>query len=398
MRGHVCRALVGALFAMVAACGSHHRGTGDGGIGDGNLGDTTPYPPCALLPNDPHCNQSCTTDEECGANLYCGNEHVCRADCTLGGGECSAGYSCVGHGRCESGCPSVKVDATPTVPTIVLLIDQSGSMTTDFGSMSRWEAVRYALTDPTHGVLPALESSVWFGASLYTSHNGNAGGTCPILKEVAPALNNRSAIASLLNANQPDGDTPTGESIDAVVATLLALPARADEGMRAIVLATDGEPDTCEVPNPQQGQGRSVQAAQAAYAAGIHLYILSVGSDVGATHLQDMANAGVGLPVGGATNAPYYVADNPADMTAAFGQIIGVVRSCTLSLSAAVQGGYECSGDVRLGGVPLVCNDPNGYRLTDPTTLELLGDACQSFLDNPQTTLDATFPCGSIIL
>ena len=397
MRAYVGGALIGALLAVVAACGSSHGGTGDGGAGDGSQGDA-PFAPCALLPNDPHCGQSCTTDAECGANLYCDAAKICRADCTAGGGECSAGYSCVAHGRCESGCPSVEVDATPTVPTLVLLIDQSGSMTTDFGSMSRWQAVRYALTDPTDGVLPALESSVYFGATLYTSHSGSAGGTCPILDDVPPALNNRAAIAGLLNANQPDGDTPTGESITAVAAALLALPPRADEGMRAIVLATDGEPDTCAVPNPQEGQPEAVAAAQAAYAAGIHLYILSVGSDVGADHLQDMANAGVGLPVGGGTDAPYYVASDPADMTAAFAQIIGVVRSCTLTLSAAVQGGYECSGDVRLGGTALVCDDPDGYRLTDPTTLELLGDACQTFLDDPQVTLAATFPCGSVIL
>jgi hypothetical protein len=85
-------------------------------------------------------------------------------------------------------------------------------------------------------------------------------------------------------------------------------------------------------------------------------------------------------------------------MTQAFEQIIGVVRSCTLTLSANVQGGYECSGDVRLNGTPLVCNDANGYRLSDSTTLELLGTACQTFLDSPQATLDATFPCGTVIL
>lgn len=162
MRPCVCWGLAWALLAAVGACGSSRTGIGDGGSGDGQGGTDAPLDPCALRPTDPHCGQNCATDADCGPDLYCGSASVCRADCTAGGAECGPGSSCVAHGRCESGCPSVKVDASPTVPTIVLLIDQSGSMTSDFGSMSRWQAVRYALTDPTAGVLPALESSVYF--------------------------------------------------------------------------------------------------------------------------------------------------------------------------------------------------------------------------------------------
>ena len=120
MRPCVFWGLACALLAGVGACGSSKIGTGDGGTGDGAA--DAPLDPCALLPTDPHCGQSCTTDADCGSALYCGPASVCRADCTAGGAECGPGSSCVAHGRCEGGCPSVKVDATPTVPTIVLLM------------------------------------------------------------------------------------------------------------------------------------------------------------------------------------------------------------------------------------------------------------------------------------
>src|SRR5262245_63952803 len=42
----------------------------------------------------------------------------------------------------ESGeCADVHVTVAPVVPTLVLLIDQSGSMTEDFGELERWDAV-----------------------------------------------------------------------------------------------------------------------------------------------------------------------------------------------------------------------------------------------------------------
>src|SRR5688572_14958809 len=40
-----------------------------------------------------------------------------------------------------SGCGEVTVVVTPTTPTLVLLVDQSGSMTEDFGGMGRWDAL-----------------------------------------------------------------------------------------------------------------------------------------------------------------------------------------------------------------------------------------------------------------
>ena len=63
-------------------------------------------------------------------------------------------------------------------------------------------------------------------------------------------------------------------------------------GPKYIVLATDGEPDTCAVPNPSNGQPEAIAAAPSSFAKGIPLFYISVGTDVSATLAQAMANAG----------------------------------------------------------------------------------------------------------
>src|SRR5262249_11706297 len=145
-----------------------------------------------------------------------------------------------------SGCPGANVTITKVIPTVILLVDQSGSMTTTFGSGTRWSTVHDALLDPSSGIVMKLQDDVRFGLSLYTSKSGFAGGTCRMLDQVNVAIGNYAAIKAAFDAAQPIGDTPTGESISAVTNELAAVTT---QGPKVIVLATDGEPDTCAYPH-----------------------------------------------------------------------------------------------------------------------------------------------------
>jgi hypothetical protein len=312
-----------------------------------------------------------------------------------------------GDGDGGPGCPAVNVNLAPVVPTVLLLLDQSGSMTTTFGTgtnaPSRYNAMKAALVDATSGVVTQLQSSVIFGASLYTSHNGTLDGeACPILQSVAPKLSNLTDIKSLLDDNAPDGDTPTGESISVAIGILQNAGSDPDAppSPKIIVLATDGEPDTCAVPNPQQGQTQAVTAAKAAFAAGFPLFILAVGDEVGAPHQQDMANAGAGKPLDHSQgDAPFYTADNPAELQAKFNEIIGGVRppDCTFAISSPVDPARASEGTVKLNGQTLGYDDPNGWSLVDASTLKLNGTACDAFLADPEVSLFAQFPCGVVV-
>lgn len=288
-------------------------------------------------------------------------------------------------------CAQVKVELTRTIPDVVLLLDQSGSMTAGFGPTNRWEAMYDTLMNPASGVVKRLEDEVRFGLALYTSNGGNAGGTCPVLTEVPPALANHAAIDAVFGPASPQGDTPTGESI---VAVATALAASASTNPKIIVLATDGEPDTCEDPNGN-GRSESVMSAESAYALGIRTYVISVGDDVGATHLQDVANAGAGLPVGGAVNEPYYQALQPDQLVAAFETIIGGVQSCTFTLDGMVDDQYAADGSVTIDGVPLTYG--TDWTITGGNTLEILGAACEGLKDGAMHTVEAFFTCDAII-
>jgi len=104
-----------------------------------------------------------------------------------------------------------------------------------------------------------------------------------------------------------------------------------------------------------------------------------------------MANAGAG-----STNAPYYTANNPAQLVTAFNSIISGAISCDLSINQTVNPSTAPNAVVTLNGTALTYMtdwslDANGM------TIHILGAACTTLKSTPNAVVDATFPCGSII-
>ncbi len=291
----------------------------------------------------------------------------------------------------SGGCGEVSVVVTPVTPTLVLLVDQSGSMTDDFGGVQRWDALYDTLMNPTDGVVISLQSSVRFGLALYTSMDGDEGGQCPMVTQVPPALDNYAAIDAVYAPQQPVDETPTGESLDVVAMDLAAF---AEEGPKGIVLATDGQPDTCAEPNPQNGEPEALQAATDAYAMGIETFILSVGPDVAQTHLQEMANVGKGLAPDSPNPAPYWQALNPQQLVDAFNEIVGSFVSCQLEVDGIVDLTQYCEGTVTIDGNVLECD--TDWTMPDESTLELLGEACATLQDGGEHSVAASWPCGAV--
>jgi hypothetical protein len=214
-------------------------------------------------------------------------------------------------------CARVKVDITKQIPTVMLLVDRSYSMTTTFGNTSRWAAIYNTLMDPSVGVVPGLQGSVRFGLDMFTSPT-SSGQSCPYMTYVPPALDNYNSIKTVYQPAQPLMNTPTGPAISAAASAIASVSA---PGPKFIVLATDGLPNNCDASS--DGRAAAIAAAQAAYAQGIKMFIVGVSADIAGSHLQDMANAGSGLPVGGTRNAPYWQAFNPQGVVDAMNAIIG---------------------------------------------------------------------------
>ncbi len=291
-------------------------------------------------------------------------------------------------------CAPVTVGSRVT-PTVILLIDQSGSMAAPTESgLSRWELLREVVVGGD-GLVTRLERRVRFGVAFYTARSDGDGGppigACPDMSVVPPALDNLAPIRDLFFTLDPIEDTPTGDAIDVARDTLA--PFFAPElGPTIFVLATDGEPDTCAELDPQNGQDEAVAAARRSFAAGIRTFILSLGEGlVSREHLQNMADAGIGE-----SGATFWEAATADGLRGALDEIVRTDVACTLTLTQAVEPSLACLGDVRLNGRPLLCDGPDGFSVPEPTTMVLSGSACSELSEVPSSRLTAQWPCEAL--
>lgn len=325
----------------------------------------------------------------------------------------------------QPGCNDLQVEFESIVPTVMILVDRSSSMfDIPFGdSPNRWQPLKDALVGDD-GVLRQLDGAVRFGFATYTHQQVNGAAACPLMDVIDIETDNFESIEALYDdvsvdpaTTGPDpqsykGETPTGAAIRSV---LPALEAYESPGPKFLLLVTDGEPDTCAVPDPQCGQDEAISAVQEAYDKNIKTFVIGVG-EIGHDHLQDLANAGAGEPVqrrgigadceesnlatysdaGG--DARYYRPENPAALRDDIGGIIGGVRSCEFKLSEEVDLEEADKGTVLLDCDGLPYDDDNGWRMKSSTELELVGDSCTAIKTTIRPDLYITFPCESYVV
>ena len=378
------RAVTSLLF-LLAACGAKHQAS---------VCDQNP-PPAA-------CMETCNPNgaNTCPLGFYCGGNGKCTADCGQGT-SCPSGQTCTSDGHCVGGnggpdadCPNVVFTPMKTTPSIELVLDRSGSMDMTDIAPTRFRALQSGLFDPTNGAVTKTQGAVYFGEAMF------AGDQSPCLNLngfTAPrALNNATALSALTANNPPNGgSTPTADAITKVTADFAANPPPMGSPP-IILLATDGEPNSC---NGGGGNGPSLTAIQAAYTAGIRTFIIGL-AGLNLQYLQDVANAGTGKPINQppmcANCSPYYAANDPTSLVNGLDAIINGVLSCDLSLTGMVDPMTACNGTVTLNGMTLTCGtdwqiDPNGM------VIHLLGSACNTLKNSANPTVSASFPCGTVI-
>ena len=216
------------------------------------------------------------------------------------GGVGGAVYPIAGAGGQTSG---------TNLPVVELLVDGSSSMF----EQNNWGLVYQSLV--TDGVLAAFEGALNLGVAVYQGKQGTSESdpACAQWTDVTFAGDNAGEIGNTLAAVGnaytlgTKWETPTGYAVNVAAQTLDDYAASG--GVRKyILLVTDGAPNTCQVLDPQCGQDLTVLAVQNARALGVTTLVVGVGSDsllqgcptnarCGDQHLQDVANAGVGLPV-----------------------------------------------------------------------------------------------------
>ena len=358
----------------------------------------------------------------------------------------------------DGGCMADQLTHTPSVPTVLILVDLSGSEFDNSPSGGTF----YNLRPAVEQVVMQLQGQVRFGIASFVGDH--ASGSCKLdYQQVAPALNNYTAIKTAYDSwgpLQPPGakaDTPMYAAIPMVNATLQA---DTDQGAKYMMLVTDSETDFCDDGNALCPADAITYLVQSMYAQTPSIGTLVVGiPDTSAPNqiepqvLQNLANAGVGqgiaIPTGsGATTAMDFwyqcngsmttgmdwqnlftaagrtgmtslatyttagtaTAFTPTDtstsslVTQISAAINTIPPSCTFDLSTLnnpikVDLTKLSEGGVFLNGVPVPL-DPNnmeGWDMVSDTQLELFGSACTTY-QAATASLNLEFPCDLIII
>ncbi len=360
-----------------------------------------------MVPAPAACAQQCDATpgaaNTCPAGFHCSPDGTCDTMCTPNGNQCGANFTCTSDGNCQPNgnntdpgpdamCPAVNFTPTRVTPSIELVLDRSGSMSSTDITPTRFEALHEGLTGTVNGqpgAVTAQQANVYFGLAMFASDEAPC---LTMTGYTAPrALNNATTINTLIVNHPPNGgNTPTADAITQVTADF-ALNKPPAGSPPIILLATDGEPNSC---SGADGVASSLIAIGLAYSAGIKTYIVGL-AGLETTYLQEVANVGTGQNEITGT-ATYYTANNPTELASGIQSIINGALSCTLTINGTIDASQAQSGTLTINGVTLTYGTdwmlgPNGM------TIQLLGTACTNLEMATNQVINASFPCGAVI-
>jgi hypothetical protein len=301
-----------------------------------------------------------------------------------------------GNGATQGGCADGLARTSRVTPRVILVVDGSCSMSTDYPASgesatqctnnrnSRWAALRDALVGQ-NGVVRRLEGVVEFGLVVYGTQR-----ECPLTSDpIEPRLGNFDAIDGVLGGTPPGQFTPTGAALDWVYDNLiLGDEADSEAGPEIVILATDGEPNSCGDANTNYQP--SVDALNKGTGMGVTTRVISLANAAGEfhDHLQQLAD------IGGGPGSRLYEPNTPEELAADLEGLVGGAVNCDVALNGRITPGMECVGTVKLNGETLECNGDNGWTLIDQRHIRLQGDACDQLMSTASGNVEAFFPCG----
>lgn len=315
-------------------------------------------------------------------------------------------------------CEVVQLVADPVVPDMMIVLDRSGSMTEG----GRWapsvsavrrvtaelqDRIRFGLAMfPDPGANPTAAVGGIAGcfsapdpqACLDMMTNGASNAVCAPGKVVVPvAESTADEIAQQLDSTQPNGGTPTAETLQALADSYAGEPAGPDQKphLKYVLLVTDGQP-TCPAGMGSDTTPADIDASNAAIdaltAKDVKTYVIgydttSPGNEALASVLDGFAQRG------GTGDQMHRPVEDETSLLTELQRITGEIAGCAFSLSMAPQRADFVL--VRLDGLQINLDDPNGWRLNGDREVELVGSACESFKTGAHT-LKAEVQCDVV--
>jgi len=208
-----------------------------------------------------------------------------------------------------SKCATSSATPTPVPVSLVFMFDKSGSM----GQDSKWTSCKSGLTS-----FFADPASAGLSASLQFFPLSNE---CNVPTYAAPAVAMRAlpdatSFANSINANSPNGGTPTLPALTGAIEYAQSVQKANPADKVAVVLVTDGEPNDC---NSSVG---NVSSEAASASATIPTFVIGIGN---AGNLDQIAQSG------GTTKATIVSTNNPQQTAQDFQTALNAIRGLTLA-------------------------------------------------------------------
>jgi hypothetical protein len=250
---------------------------------------------------------------------------------------------------------------------------------------SKWTEIRAAIQSVVGQV-----STVDWGLMMFPQ---SSGGSCvPMQPNVAVAAGSANAISTTLTNTTPAGNTPTAAAVNSAVHYLETL---SDGHAHYLLLATDGEPNTCG--SSTDDSAGAVAAIKAAANAGVNTFVVGIGTAAGAqATLNQMAIAGKQAnPNGGATS--YYPVTSQQALETVLGTITGQIVSCSYALTQAPANPDLVSIQGDSSTIPRDPSHQNGWDF-GPGNLSIVfyGAACSSLQGGSIHNISAIYGCPPI--
>jgi hypothetical protein len=356
-------------------------------------------------------------------------------------------------------CQMANYTFAPKIPTVFMLVDQSGSMfacqsggaldPTGTECADQTNTSWYPLRDGALQLIEALQADVRFA---FAPLGGDQNDGCPNPEPVLPDFNNYDAIAERYTGLKAilNGETPISKALEATGELLLADDAPGD---RFILLVTDGEPDYCNNGDGLCPADSAVFKLQSLYTSGIRTLVFGLPAPMGMfganapSILAAFANAGAGEPAvrpGGYDElrlwdecnfkAPWAadltLSGKPAERGSELGNYsaeggtatvyqpeetnqqalidllsaaFSAVKSCTFDLSNVngqsikVDLNKLAEASVAIEGTTVTQDATDGWSMLSQTQLVLNGAACETWRSPDNDDIAFNFPCNTII-